>query len=66
MRIEQQFEHLENRALSALRNVNPNTGSIHDYRNILRPVDKAMRAINNAYIALQRAESELAEIAARQ
>ena len=64
--LESRFDSIERLALSALRNVDPNNGCIHDYRNILIPVDRAMRSINAAYIAMDRAEIELRETIARQ
>lgn len=63
MNLEQMYEHLERRALSCLRNVNPDYGSIHDYRNILYQTDKAMRAMNQACIAIEKADARLREIA---
>lgn len=33
--------------------------TIHDYRNILLPVDRAYRAVNAAYRAIDKARDEL-------
>jgi hypothetical protein len=66
MSIDQNLRALENRAVSAMRNIDPHTGTIHDYRNILMYVDRAMRAVNNAYIAISRAEDRLQDIANNQ
>jgi hypothetical protein len=66
MNLEKQLEALENRAVSAMRNIDPVHGTIHDYRNILNPVDRAMRALNNACIALHKAENDLRDIQSRQ
>ncbi len=66
MSIDQNLQALENRAVSALRNIDPHTGTIHDYRNILMCVDRAIRAVNNAYIAIGRAEDRLYDIANKQ
>ena len=66
MDINSMLSHIENRAVSAMRNISPTNGSIHDYRNILNEVDKAMRAVNNAYIACARADRALQEIAEQQ
>ena len=64
--LESRFDSIERLALSALRNVDPNNGCIRDYRNILIPVDRAMRSISAAYIAMDRAETELRETINRQ
>jgi hypothetical protein len=64
--LESRFASIEQLALSALRNVDPNNGCIHDYRNILIPVDRALRSINAVYIAINRAETELRETINRQ
>ena len=66
MSIDRTFESLEQRAVSALRNVDPVNGTIHDYRNILNPVNRATRALNNAYRALDEADMDLREIQSRQ
>ena len=64
--LEQMLTHLERKAVSAMQNLNPQTANIHDYRNILFPVDRAMRAVNAAYIAVNKADMRLDEIKARQ
>lgn len=66
MSIEQNLQVLGNRAVAAMRNIDPHTGTIHDYRIILMHVDRAMRAVNNAYIAIRRAEDRLQDIANNQ
>lgn len=62
MSIEKNLERLEERAVSVMRNINPNTGTIHDYRNVMNHVDRAMRALNAAYIAIHKAEDKLSEM----
>lgn len=64
--LSRQFEELEQRTLACLRNVNPHTGTVHDYRNILRPLDRAQDALHRAYVAMDKASAQLSEIASEQ
>ena len=64
--LTEQFERLESRALSCLRNVSPDHGTVHDYRNILLPLERAMRAMNAAHTAIGRADNALRQIAYEQ
>lgn len=66
MSIEENLQSLENKTLSALRNIDPHTGNIHDYRNILAHVDRATRAVNNAHRAMYQAEEALYELTRKQ
>ena len=64
--LTEQFERIEARALSCLRNVSPERGTVHDYRNILLPYERAIRALNTAYTALNKADNALRQIAYEQ
>ena len=66
MTIEDELIMLEETAVTKLENVAAMQGTIHDYRNILMHVDRAMRAVNNAYITISRARDRLQDIANNQ
>lgn len=66
MNFEKMYSSLERKAFSACQNVNPQTGTIHDYAEILRQVQRAERAINAACNAITRADDRLEEIKQRQ
>lgn len=60
--LTEQFERIEARALSCLRNVSPERGTVHDYRNILLPLERAETAVRRALIALDKAHDCLIDI----
>lgn len=56
--MQDQLTELEALAVSEMRKLGDH-GTIHDYRNILLPVDRAYRAVNAAYRAINKAHDEL-------
>lgn len=56
--MQDQLTELEALAVSEMRKLGDH-GTIHDYRNILLPVDRAYRAVNAAYRAISKAHDEL-------
>jgi hypothetical protein len=56
--MNEQLTELEALAVREMRKLGDDA-SIHDYRNILLPVDRAYRAVNAAYRAINKAQDEL-------
>ena len=56
--MQDQLTELEALAVREMRKLGDHA-TIHDYRNILLPVDRAYRAVNTAYRAISKAQDEL-------
>ncbi len=61
MQLEQMMMRLEAQAVQTLQEL-PIDANIWNYRNILNIQDKAMRAVNRAYIEVNKARDELSEL----
>ena len=64
--MENDLARFERKALSALRNINPDFGTLYEYMEITRKVDRVHAAFNRALLMMARESDRLDEIKAQQ